>query len=321
LDALTRFRRLQTVTISGGEPLLHPELCRIVESIRNRGIYPAVITNGILLDENMSENLRRAGCKIVLLHIQEGQARPDLPEASAAAALLEEKGSLLRRHGIVAAAAATLEPSDVGGFRKVASAFAQSGVFEYLFITVARDFRVFADPRAEAPDVDDKPLLATLENAGFRPYAFIGGRIDRNRPRVRIFHSVARRDRRGRVAGWAVLRASALERIFMAAHRWATGRSLFLSKSSSARIKLRMSLNALMGGRLSGLPFALRALVRGEELQDKHILLELPPFRRPDGRLEWCEDCPDMTHRDGAFVPVCLHDVITPETYETETKR
>src|SRR5262245_1774656 len=37
------------VTISGGEPLLHPELARIVERIKARGMVCTLITNGYLL--------------------------------------------------------------------------------------------------------------------------------------------------------------------------------------------------------------------------------------------------------------------------------
>src|ERR1039457_2602108 len=37
------------VTISGGEPLLHPDLDRIVAHIRQRGMIAGMITNGYLL--------------------------------------------------------------------------------------------------------------------------------------------------------------------------------------------------------------------------------------------------------------------------------
>src|SRR5919198_3949427 len=37
------------ITISGGEPLLHPELDAIISRIRHRGIVAGLITNGYLL--------------------------------------------------------------------------------------------------------------------------------------------------------------------------------------------------------------------------------------------------------------------------------
>lgn len=38
-----------TVTISGGEPLLHPELEQIIRTIRSHGMLAGLITNGYLL--------------------------------------------------------------------------------------------------------------------------------------------------------------------------------------------------------------------------------------------------------------------------------
>src|SRR6059036_2813150 len=41
--------RTSVVTISGGEPLLHPELDQIIARIRQHGIVAGMITNGYLL--------------------------------------------------------------------------------------------------------------------------------------------------------------------------------------------------------------------------------------------------------------------------------
>src|SRR5438132_7988794 len=37
------------ITISGGEPLLHPELDRLIERIRRHGMLAGMITNGYLM--------------------------------------------------------------------------------------------------------------------------------------------------------------------------------------------------------------------------------------------------------------------------------
>ena len=49
------------VTISGGEPLLHPDLDAIVERIRRRGMIAGIITNGYFLTAERIERLNRAG--------------------------------------------------------------------------------------------------------------------------------------------------------------------------------------------------------------------------------------------------------------------
>jgi MoaA/NifB/PqqE/SkfB family radical SAM enzyme len=49
------------ITISGGEPMLHPELDQIIQHIRNRGSMATLITNGYLLTPERIRLLNRAG--------------------------------------------------------------------------------------------------------------------------------------------------------------------------------------------------------------------------------------------------------------------
>jgi MoaA/NifB/PqqE/SkfB family radical SAM enzyme len=49
------------ITISGGEPLLHPELDTVIRTIRRRGMLAGLITNGYLLTPDRIQRLNRAG--------------------------------------------------------------------------------------------------------------------------------------------------------------------------------------------------------------------------------------------------------------------
>jgi len=49
------------ITLTGGEPLLHPELDEIVRRIRHHGIIAEVLTNGYLLTPERIKHLNRAG--------------------------------------------------------------------------------------------------------------------------------------------------------------------------------------------------------------------------------------------------------------------
>src|SRR5581483_5961256 len=49
------------ITISGGEPLLHPDLDLIIARIRSRGMIAGMITNGYLLTAERIQRLNRAG--------------------------------------------------------------------------------------------------------------------------------------------------------------------------------------------------------------------------------------------------------------------
>src|SRR5262245_44428702 len=65
-DVLRRIDRLTElgtgiITLSGGEPLLHPDLDDIVRHIRARGAIATLITNGYLLVRERIQGLNRAG--------------------------------------------------------------------------------------------------------------------------------------------------------------------------------------------------------------------------------------------------------------------
>src|SRR5438105_10712402 len=57
------------VTISGGEPLLHPELDEVIRRIRKNGIIAGLITNGYLLTAERIEKLNRAGLEWLQISI------------------------------------------------------------------------------------------------------------------------------------------------------------------------------------------------------------------------------------------------------------
>jgi len=54
------------ITISGGEPLMHPELDEVIRHIRRRGMIAGLITNGFYLNKERIERLNEAG----LEHLQ-----------------------------------------------------------------------------------------------------------------------------------------------------------------------------------------------------------------------------------------------------------
>lgn len=65
IDLLARLGT-QIITVSGGEPLLHPDLDEIIRAVRSHNVIATIITNGYLLTPQRIERLNRAG----LEHLQ-----------------------------------------------------------------------------------------------------------------------------------------------------------------------------------------------------------------------------------------------------------
>jgi len=74
LDALAAMDT-SVITISGGEPLMHPDLDEIIRHIRKRGMIAGLITNGFFLNKERIERLNDAGLEHLQISID--NAAPD----------------------------------------------------------------------------------------------------------------------------------------------------------------------------------------------------------------------------------------------------
>src|SRR5271166_272405 len=83
------------ITISGGEPLLHPELDGIIRRIRKRGMIAGLITNGYLLVAERIQRLNRAGLEWLQISID--NVNPD-EVSKKSLKVLDRKLELLAEH-------------------------------------------------------------------------------------------------------------------------------------------------------------------------------------------------------------------------------
>ncbi|HEV2246230.1 MAG TPA: radical SAM protein [Terriglobia bacterium] len=85
------------ITISGGEPLLHPQLEDIIRHIRLRGMIAGMITNGYLLTQARIESLNDAGLEHLQISID--NVKPD-DISKKSLKVLDQKLKLLAEHAV-----------------------------------------------------------------------------------------------------------------------------------------------------------------------------------------------------------------------------
>jgi len=83
------------VTISGGEPLLHPELDEVIRRIRSNGMIAGLITNGYLLVADRIRRLNRSGLEWLQISID--NVNPD-EVSKKSLKVLDKKLQLLAEH-------------------------------------------------------------------------------------------------------------------------------------------------------------------------------------------------------------------------------
>jgi hypothetical protein len=336
LDLLQQMRRLDSVAIAGGEPLLHPELPAVLRLVKSRGLSVELFSNGVGLSPDALHALKRAGLDLLFLHIDAHQTRPDLPDHGPAAV------DDLRRRLFADAAAAGLEaglavtayPDSPADTLTAMQFVLTSPHADYLLATLHRPSPAPSTLNGDltcgmhSQPPDEPWLLAhrpsdmldlqmlIWDRFALHPFAFIPSFADPGDVRWLTYLV-------GAVLSPTAppvlrsLHASAAERLFLALHRVIKGRYPFFIPHSPARFRLQLLLSALSGGNAGGnLRLLLTAIRPGRPLRAKRLLLQLPARVDAGGRLVHCDHCPDATVRNGRLVPVCVVDDLAPISSE-----
>ncbi len=82
LDVFTRLRKVDGISIAGGDPLTHPDVIEIVKSVKERGLKPILNTNGLALTKDLLMELKKAGVFGFTFHIDSKQGRPGWKDKS-----------------------------------------------------------------------------------------------------------------------------------------------------------------------------------------------------------------------------------------------
>lgn len=330
LDVLLGRRRLQSVSIVGGEVLLHPDIFAVIRSVKRRNLCVEMFTNAVLLDNETAARLRASGLDLIFLHVEAGQRRPDLPRDAGSEdvrRLREEKAALAARNGLDVALAITAHDDRLGEVREAVEFVVASPHVNYLLATLYRDHANYAavsgnlrsglrgrlvDPARKRTDVlTNARLLQILwDEFHFRPFAFLGSNQCDGDPRWLSFMVATGRSRDGRMHRLSV-KPSRFEPMYLAASRILTGRYPMFRRQRSSQVIGHLALNGMMGGDFEGNFHFLSACRRsGAALSVKRLLFQCPAELADDGRLIHCRHCPDAVVRNNELVPVCIADKV-----------
>ena len=322
-------RRLDCVTLLGGEPLLHPELLDIARAIRSRGIRVAVFTNALGLDLPRARQLKEAGVELVVMHIEEQQGRQDLPDdrPDSLRRLREEKLALLAEAGLDGGISITAMPGQDREVREAMAFALESPHLSFCLVTLCLETAelppltgdITTGLRALGPvpmDTSDRParieaVLDILNGRMGDPFA-VHESIDGD-PRW-FSHLVATVHQPGHAAHIRPLNPTWMEACLNRLMRWVRGRYFFYQPQRRRLQMMHLLLNGLAGGGLWRNFGVLRRALRPETtMRVKRFLLQVPANLDAEGRLVYCRDCPDAVVRHGRLVPVCISDrVVRP---------
>lgn len=75
IDKLIKIRKIQTIAVAGGEPLLYPKLDDLIAYAHKRGLGVRIFSNGCALTEQRLKKLKKLGTTEMIIHVGDYQNR------------------------------------------------------------------------------------------------------------------------------------------------------------------------------------------------------------------------------------------------------
>jgi pyruvate-formate lyase-activating enzyme len=334
LDVFRKNRRVDSVSIAGGDPLVHPEIAEIVRIIRHEyGLKPVINTNGLALDDRLLRALKSAGLFGFTFHIDSSQARPGWKGADERD-LNDLRLQFAQRVAAVGGMSvnfnATIFPRTLD---QVPALIDWAGehidiVHNMVFILfrtmcssrfdyfaqgrkIAQDGLVYLDEDKNPAPLLARDLIEQVRDADplYRPAAYLGGTVDPQSFKWLIAGRVG--DKRG-IHGYVGPRFMELAQV---GHHLINGTYLAYSapRALSLGLPLMLAGAALDGGLRAAAGSFVRSvrhsplrLLEGQYFQAISIIQ--PIDQLDDGQTNMCDGCPDITVHDGRLVWSCRLD-------------
>ncbi len=308
VDLLLRKRRLQAVSLLGGEPTLHPDLPEIIAHVKSRGIHCQILTNGRRLasdpDGGYLDRLVRAGLDRVLVHMDSGQGL-DPDELEAAREMIFSRLEARKVHFCLSV---TIYGSDRGRLAEAIRRYSRFRYFGGILATLALEPLTPANPEVRLED----EFAGLRRGLGIVPTAFVPSNQSRDDVNWLVYLYFA--DPEG---GNPMALSAELNGILGRARRVLWGRESFLVIFPPVLVRPILALTAAAecvlhpGQAVRILRAALGTLWRGARFH--YILIQAPPeLDEKTGAMRICRHCPDATIRNGRLTPVCIADRMSP---------
>jgi len=309
IDLAMRKRRLETISLLGGEPTLHPHITQIIKHIKHKNLKCQLLTNGLILlndkDDQFLDELIHAGVDRILLHIDVGQKHIHGDIESVRHHLFEK----LERKKVHFSLSLTVYDENKGEIPGLIKRYSRFCFFDGILAILARDPLHQEVHKTELV----YEYVSILKELKINLTAYIPSNLDDDEISWLVYFLFINHK-----TGQAFCVSPGTDRVLRKLFRVITGRQLFAPV-------LKRSL----------LPFLILLVVFFETLKNQKALLTLfnliknssltralrfhfiaiqtpPEFNYEKSQYQICYHCPDATIRNEMLTPVCLADKINP---------
>lgn len=334
VEALLRSRKVDSISIAGGDPLVYPEIVEVVRMIAHEfHKKPIINTNGLALTAALVQELKDAGLHGFTFHIDATQNRPEWKGADELALCelrLRFAEMIAAVGGLSVAFNATITRDtvhhvpDLVDWAQRHVDIVHSMVFILFRTTRTTEFDYFANGHKVAMDdvvyldqndnpepLEARDVVARIRerHPDFAPCAFLGGTKDPSSFKWLLTGRLATKDK---VYGYVGPRYMEL---LQTGHHALKGH--YFAYATTPMLRAGRSMLAAFapfdgGVRAAAQAYAVDALRLPPRMPPRvhfqSIVIIQPIDMMADGEMNMCDGCPDMTVKDGQLLWSCRLD-------------
>jgi|GEM_PF-3510134 len=319
LKIIEKHQKVHTVSLTGGEPTLHPQLCEIVRQIKSRNHKVSLVTNGFILDDKILPQLKSAGVDVIMIHVDEGQKRPDLPNNPTITDINNLRKKIADKvvsYEIDAGLCVTIYDDSISNIQKLIQLIFESPSINFLLATHAVEIPKVIEKTGtkevfRASLTRNSHILKLMkENFDLNCYAYIPSKDQTEEKAcisyfIPVIHNKAKYIYYKMQSCWADKMLIKLSKII-------AGRYMYYCKQDSIVIWIQVLINGFAKlNFLNSAFFLVKSMLRNKSLRGKRFVFENAPIISSKGKISCCDFCPNSTVRNGKIVPVCLADYIS----------
>jgi len=319
IDTACARRKLDTISLLGGEPTLHPGIIDIISYIKSKGLHCQLLTNGIQFLKDRSDRLLEkmiaAGIDRIILHADAGQAHIH-NNLNRTIGSLFEKFEAAR---IAFSLAMTIYDENTCDLPGIIQEFSGFSYFDGVLATLARDARQVIYQKSDKND--DSQLQRVYQNISenlcIEPTTYLPSSLDLDRISWLIYFYYI-----NTATGNTLMISPRLNNIFRRVYRTFFGHHFFgmtvTGALKSALFLLTMFAELLLDpGKIKKIGKLMAKSSMLKVIRFHYIVVQDGPrYNREKQQMEICYQCPDATIRNGMVTPVCLADHLNPLTGE-----
>ena len=332
IDLMLSLRKLDSLSIIGGEPILHPDLVEILDYASKRIPHLEVFSNGFGLTTKWLETFKKFNVSIIFLHIEKDQKRGDLKANASEEDAVELRRKIAKNiteHGIEVALSITSEKDKPHLVTSAINESINNPDITYILITLFRDVQkiksLIGDVRTgfqgnlvtipnskEVPYTNFHTFTYMKKEFNMLPFASLGSNKDPDDPRWLSYYVLCFHQQGNQEPIVHHLIPSYFEPLYMKFVHLFTRKYPFYQEQNEKIYRYLIRLNGIFGGDRSGNKAFLQQIKNKKgKLKVLRILFQEPAKLDSSGNLTYCSNCPDAIVKNGKLVPVCISDRVT----------